>query len=142
MTARGQTEIPLASSRNQEDPRRTRQPAPAPRGTTVMNVADRCGIVGERPPRELGIGERELAAFIEVVDRGGFARAADALFLSQPGISDRINRLERSLGVVLIDRSSRRITLTRAGTRFLPYARGVVGLLARAYRDVRPHDSR
>jgi DNA-binding transcriptional LysR family regulator len=64
---------------------------------------------------------RELASFLAVVEEGQFARAATRLFLSPPAVTGHIQRLERELGVQLLERSP--IGLTPAGERLVPYAR-------------------
>jgi DNA-binding transcriptional LysR family regulator len=80
----------------------------------------------------LSVGVRELAAFVRVVDEGGFSRAARAMHISQPGVSSRIRKLERELGAVLFDRSTRRPALTQAGRRLLPYARELLATFSQA----------
>ena len=77
-------------------------------------------------PRLLSLAIGEVVAFTALVDHGGFTAAARALHLSQPGVSARIRRLERALGVALVDRSFRRLTLTAEGAAFLPEARRVL----------------
>jgi DNA-binding transcriptional LysR family regulator len=64
---------------------------------------------------------RQLASFLAVVEEGQFARAAARLFLSPPAVTGHIQRLERELGVQLLERSP--ITLTPAGERLVPHAR-------------------
>ncbi|QBD75787.1 LysR family transcriptional regulator [Ktedonosporobacter rubrisoli] len=69
----------------------------------------------------------ELEAFVEINNSGGFARAAQALHLSQPAISRRIELLEKGLGMPLFERlSGSGIRLTQAGQAFLPYARKIL----------------
>ena len=85
-----------------------------------------------RARRERDIGLGELEAFVQVVDSGGFTPAARRLHLSQPGLSSRIIKLERKLGTVLIDRSSRRLTLTPAGRTLLPRVRTLLGQMDEA----------
>jgi DNA-binding transcriptional LysR family regulator len=77
---------------------------------------------------------RQLEYFLAVVDHGGFNRAATALYLSQPSLSQAIRALERDLGSDLFDRVGRRVVLTDAGTALIEPARAAVrGLeLARA----------
>src|SRR6202022_884032 len=58
-----------------------------------------------------------LRVFQAVADEGSFSRAARALFLSQPGITQHIHALEAELGVPLFDRLGRRTSLPPAGTR-------------------------
>lgn len=60
---------------------------------------------------------RHLRAFLAVADEGQFTRAAVRLHLSQPSITRTIRHLENSLGVVLLDRTTRRVVLTPAGER-------------------------
>jgi DNA-binding transcriptional LysR family regulator len=61
-----------------------------------------------------------------------FGHAAEALSIGQPAVSQQLARLERELGVNLLDRSSRRVRLTPAGSRFLPEARAVLAAVERA----------
>jgi DNA-binding transcriptional LysR family regulator len=61
---------------------------------------------------------QELNAFIAVVEAGGFSAAARTTGDSQPTISKAIGALERRLGVVLFNRSTRRVTLTDQGQRY------------------------
>ena len=64
----------------------------------------------------------QLEAFLEAAERGSFRRAADALFLSQPSISARVQALEDDVGVTLFDRTARGVRLTEMGRTFLPFA--------------------
>jgi LysR family transcriptional regulator, benzoate and cis,cis-muconate-responsive activator of ben and cat genes len=64
---------------------------------------------------------RQLASFLAVVEEGQFARAAARLFLSPPAVTGHIQRLERELGVQLLERSP--LGLTPAGERLVPHAR-------------------
>lgn len=63
-----------------------------------------------------------LQAFVEAAHRGSFSRAAQALILTQPSLSSRIQGLERELGVQLFHRMRRGVRLTDAGKSFFPYA--------------------
>lgn len=58
---------------------------------------------------------RHLRAFLAVAGEGQFTRAAARLHLSQPSITRTIRQLENALGVVLLDRTTRRVVLTPAG---------------------------
>ncbi len=64
-----------------------------------------------------------LSAFVAVAEERHFRRAAERLHLTQPVISRRIQRLERELGVELLERSTRHVALTDAGAVFLDGAR-------------------
>ena len=64
----------------------------------------------------------QLQAFLEAAERGSFRRAAEALYLSQPSVSARIQSLEDEMGVPLFHRMARGVRLTDMGRTFLPFA--------------------
>ena len=66
---------------------------------------------------------RELRYFIAVAEELNFTRAAARLGMTQPPLSAAIAKLERQLGVRLLDRTSRRVTLTSAGAVLLEHGR-------------------
>ena len=63
-----------------------------------------------------------LEAFVEVVRRGSVTGAAQALYVTQPALTARLNALERSVGAPLLVRRRGGVRLTEAGRAFLPYA--------------------
>lgn len=71
----------------------------------------------------------ELEAFVAVAELGTFHRAAEKLHLTQPGLSRRIQKLEKALGVELLHRTTRSVTLTGVGRQFLPMAREQISQL-------------
>lgn len=62
---------------------------------------------------------QELQAFVAVAERSSFKQAADDLSLSQSALSRRIEKLEDMLGVMLFERTTRRVHLTNIGRVFL-----------------------
>ncbi|MFE9534742.1 LysR family transcriptional regulator [Streptomyces sp. NPDC006691] len=75
---------------------------------------------------------RQLEYFLAIVDHGGFGRAASALYLSQPSLSQAVRALERDLGSSLFHRIGRRAVLTEAGTALIEPARAAVRSLETA----------
>ena len=73
----------------------------------------------------------QLEAFLEAANRGSFRRAADALYLSQPSVSARVQALEDEVGVALFHRTARGVRLTDMGRTFLPFAQRSMDTLRR-----------
>ena len=78
----------------------------------------------------------QLAAFVEVARLRSVSRAASALFLTQPALTARLQRLERDLDTRLFTRTSRGMRLTEAGRAFLPYAERVLSTIDEGRRHV------
>jgi LysR family transcriptional regulator, low CO2-responsive transcriptional regulator len=79
----------------------------------------------------------QLKTFVAVVTFGGFRRAAEVLFLSQPAVSARIKALEGSLAVKLFERGRDGLQLSTAGRAFRPHAEHLLQELAIAQQAVR-----
>lgn len=71
----------------------------------------------------------QLEAFVQVAEWGSFSRAAEALGLTQPSVTARIQALERDLRETLFDRNGRGVRLTEVGEVFLPHAQRVLKAL-------------
>ena len=80
---------------------------------------------------------RQLRAFAAVATEGHFGRAAAKLNLTQPGLTLRIQALERELGTQLLERSAREVQLTAAGLVLLPHARSLIRIEDRALRELK-----
>lgn len=72
----------------------------------------------------------QIQGFMEVARLGNVSRAADALSITQPALTARLQALEQELGQPLFVRSARGVRLTDAGRAFLPYAEQAVSALA------------
>ena len=75
---------------------------------------------------------RRLEVFAKVAELGSFSRAAEALYLTQPTVSEHVRALEDEVGVQLLDRLGRGATPTRAGELLLGYARRMLALAREA----------
>src|SRR4029078_4974674 len=80
----------------------------------MLRIIAACGIVMEL---------RHLHYFVAIAEERSFTRAAERLWVAQPGLSTQIRRLEDELGVRLLERHTRGVDLTRAGELFLDRAR-------------------
>jgi len=67
-----------------------------------------------------------MALFVRVVDTGGIARAADSLGIPSATATTLIQKLETSLGVKLLNRTTRRVTVTPDGTAYYARAKGIL----------------
>jgi len=81
----------------------------------------------------------DLALFTRVVERGSFTAAAQAVGLPKSSVTRSIARLERALGVRLIQRTTRQRGVTDAGRELYERVRGAVGALEEASEAVREH---
>ena len=79
---------------------------------------------------------KQLEYFLNVVDLGGFSRAARLLGVAQPAISRQVRSLEVELRQVLLVRNGRGATPTEAGKRLLAHARGILQQVDRARAEV------
>ena len=71
---------------------------------------------------------RQLEIFVKVAELGSFSRAAEALYLTQPTVSEHIRTLEEELAVRLLDRLSRGAAVTKGGQLLLSYAQRMLAL--------------
>lgn len=78
----------------------------------------------------------EIATFVRVIERGGFAAAADEFGLTPSGVSKVITRLEDRLGVKLIQRTTRRLVLTPEGETLLARGRDILASIDATVAEV------
>ena len=83
---------------------------------------------------------RQIEAFIEVIESASFSKAAEELHISQPSVSTYISSLERELGTVLINRSTKVLSITLAGERFLEKAKEMVSLKHASIESIKSLD--
>src|SRR5438477_6555534 len=80
---------------------------------------------------------QRLRVFQAVADHGSFSRAARALYISQPAITQHVQALEHELGVPLFDRFARRISLTPAGQVLSQHVPQILGMVQAAEVNTR-----
>jgi LysR family transcriptional regulator, transcription activator of glutamate synthase operon len=68
---------------------------------------------------------RQIQYFLSIVETSSFSAAAEEYFISQSSLSKRIIALEEELGILLFDRSKRKVSLTNAGEAFLEHAQKI-----------------
>ncbi len=87
--------------------------------------------------REAVIDLRRLEYFVAVSEAGSFSKAAAALVMSQPALSQQVAALEQEVGQRLFTRTGRGVELTDAGLALRGHARGIFELAERARADMR-----
>ncbi|UQY34102.1 LysR family transcriptional regulator [Pseudomonas fulva] len=80
---------------------------------------------------------QDLRAFVKIAEFGNFHEAANAIHLSQPALTRRMQKLEEGLGTQLLDRTTRRVSLTAVGRDFLPKARRLLDDFERSILGIR-----
>jgi len=86
---------------------------------------------------------QQLRIVKTIAIENSFKTAADVLFMSQPSLSKQVKLLENRLGILLFDRSNRKVTLTQGGQLFLQYADRTLSLCeetCRALNDFKNGD--
>ena len=84
-----------------------------------------------------GLDLRQLRTFSAVAQYRSFTRAANELHVAQQAVSQQVRSLERTLGVTLLERTSRQVALTPEGETFLADCRRVLAAADRAARRVK-----
>ena len=84
----------------------------------------------------MGASLVQLETFVHVAELGNFTRVAEALHLTQPGVTQQVRALERHYGITLVDVVGRRPVLTDAGRFLAARARELLGTTAALERDM------
>lgn len=79
---------------------------------------------------------RQLRSLVALAEQGSFTRAAEAVHIAQPAVSQQIRRLEQELGLALVERTTRRVTLTDAGSLLVVRARRILAELEAAETEL------
>jgi DNA-binding transcriptional LysR family regulator len=82
---------------------------------------------------------RQLEYFVAVAKHRHFGRAAEAAYVSQPALSQQVQRLEAELGIALLRRTSRGVELTPAGEELLGRAEAILADVAQARGAIDEH---
>jgi DNA-binding transcriptional LysR family regulator len=85
---------------------------------------------------------RQLEIFVKVAELGSFSKAAEALFLTQPTVSEHIRSLEDELGVRLLDRLGRGAVVTKGGALLQGYAQRLLALSREARQAIESFQGR
>ncbi|MCC2595750.1 LysR family transcriptional regulator [Pusillimonas sp. MFBS29] len=85
----------------------------------------------------MAVSLRQFQQLIAIAEFGTFRRAAEALFIAQPALSVSIQKLEQEVGVQLLDRGARGVTLTPAGEAMLEDARAALFYADQSCRTAR-----
>jgi len=73
-----------------------------------------------------GLSLRDLEYVVAIADNGSFVRAAEHCRVAQPSLSAQVRKLENSLGIVVFERTTRRVIVTADGKAFVEQARRVL----------------
>lgn len=85
----------------------------------------------------MDIEMKELEAFVSVVEKGSFSRAAEALYLTQPTVSAHVAALEQKLDIRLLARTTREIFPSDAGNILYKYAKEILSLRTNAVQAIK-----
>jgi DNA-binding transcriptional LysR family regulator len=81
---------------------------------------------------------RQLRYFVAAAEAGSVSRAAQALSISQSAVTEAVRELEADLGVALLDRHARGVSVTQRGHLFLRHARAILAEVAASRADLGP----
>lgn len=80
---------------------------------------------------------RQLVYFLTIAEEGNISRAAERLHIAQPPLSQQLKRLEEELGIVLMERNTRKMHITDAGQLLQKRAKQIVDLMEKTVKEIR-----
>lgn len=80
---------------------------------------------------------RQLEYFLTIAEEGNISRAAERLHIAQPPLSQQLKQLEEELGVVLIERNTRKLHITDAGRLLQNRAKQILELMEKTEKELR-----
>jgi len=83
---------------------------------------------------------RQCRHFVEIVDQGTYSRAAETIPISQSALTRSIQNLEQNLGARLLDRTTRGLTLTKAGRKFYARAKFILREVEQVKQEIASGD--
>src|SRR6476661_9927545 len=102
----------------------------------IESAYDPSGLQGAEDERFAGMDTRKLAYFVKIVDSGSITKAAAALHVAQPALSQQVSALETELKQRLLIRSKQGVQPTAAGHTLYRHAQSILRLVAQARQDV------
>jgi DNA-binding transcriptional LysR family regulator len=88
------------------------------------------------PVESIDFDLRQLEIFCNVVELGSFSKAANAVFLAQASVSERISKLESMVGAKLLDRLGRRVVPTKAGELLYRHAVSLLSMKEKVRQEM------
>lgn len=82
---------------------------------------------------------RQLETFVQVANLKSFSKASEALYITQPTVTNHIKNLEKELDTILLNRYGKSISLTHAGDLFYRYAVDIINSCQMAKFDIAAH---
>ncbi|MFC6605123.1 LysR family transcriptional regulator [Ectobacillus funiculus] len=79
---------------------------------------------------------KQLAYFLAIAEEGNITKAAERLHIAQPPLSQQLKLLEEELGVVLMERSTRKIQITDAGRLLQNRAKQIIELMEKNNKGI------
>ncbi|MBQ6672758.1 MAG: LysR family transcriptional regulator [Spirochaetales bacterium] len=90
----------------------------------------------------MGLIDQRALTVLKIEELGSFTKAAEALFLTQPAVSQHVKSLEEELGIKIFDREQKVIRLTKNGETALKYIRRMYSISNNMIQAIRDEKTR